>query len=170
MNELLFKRICLHEFLLISSASLLLSCCIICLSPSQRRWHLSVNCLLGWYVFSVLCYTVFCRKMGELTQFRPIPFYNLFDGTPFSLFIYEGLLNMVMFVPIGIGAALAKWNRWCILGGALILSMSIEMMQWLLKCGCCEMNDVINNVLGCVIGLGLVQSFRCNIFFSDDKY
>ena len=170
MNELLFERIYLHELLLISSASLFLFCCIIWLSPSQRRGQLSVNCLLAWYVFSVLCYTVFCRKMGELTQFRPIPFYNLFDGIPFSQFIYEGLLNMVMFVPIGIGAALAKWNRWCIVGGALILSMTIEMMQWLLKCGCCEMNDVINNVLGCAIGIGLAQNFRRFVIYPNDRY
>lgn len=125
---------------------------------------------LAWYVFSVLCYTVFCRKMGNLTQFRPIPFYNLFDGvTPFSQFIYEGVLNMAMFVPIGMGAALARWNRWCIMGGALLLSLSIETMQWFFKCGCCEMNDVINNSIGCAIGLGLAQLFRCIILFSNDK-
>lgn len=172
LSELLFDRLNVADFLMISGITLLFVGLFLELTKLingrlMRNWLLIA--FLFYYVVIVLCYTVFCRKMGNLTQFRPIPFYNLFDGTPISQFVYEGLLNMVMFIPMGIGAALIKWNKWHIMGGALILSMSIEMMQWFLKCGCCEMNDVINNGIGCAIGLGLAQCFRYN-YYSNDKY
>lgn len=148
------ERIYLNELVLISTSLLLLSCCIIWMAPTQKRWRLGAISLLMWYVISVLCYTVFCRKMGELTQFQPMPFYNLFDGvTPLRLFIYEGLMNIIMFVPIGITAAFAGLNGRLIMLGALSLSLGIEAMQWFFRCGCCETNDIINNCIGAYIGI-----------------
>lgn len=164
LNEMLFSRLYVVDFLMTSGFLLLIIGLFLGLTRSltgrfKRKWLLVA--LLSYYVMNVLCYTVFCRKMGELTQFQPIPFYNLCDDTtPLSRFICEGMLNMVMFVPIGVIAALVGWNKWRIMSGAFLLSLSIETMQWILKCGCCEMNDVINNSLGTYIGLSVSAKIK----------
>lgn len=164
LSEMLFSRLYVVVFLIASGFLLLIIGLFLGLTRSltgrfKRKWLLVA--LLGYYVMSVLCYTVFCRKMGELTQFQPIPFYNLCDDTtPLSHFICEGMLNMVMFVPIGIIATLVGWSKWRIMIGAFLLSLSIETMQRLLKCGCCEMNDVINNCLGTYIGLSVIVKIK----------
>lgn len=158
---MLFERIFLQEFLLLTGGLLCLAVCFSCLAPPRKRMKRGVNMFLVWYVASVLCYTVFCRKMGQLTQFQPIPFYNFFDdSTPVSSFLIEGALNMVLFVPIGVVTGLAGWKWGYIVGGALLLSLSIEALQWVLRCGCCEMNDVINNCLGACLGMCLVL-YKC---------
>ena len=67
------------------------------------------------------------------------------------------LLNVVMFMPIGFLLKFGVPQITCqkvILVGA-ILSALTELSQFVFRKGLCEVDDVIHNVLGCVLGYGL---------------
>ena len=114
-------------------------------------------------MLTVLCYTVVCRKMGELTQFQPIPFYNYWDGSSVWLVMGEGLLNVCLFVPFGFLLRAAFRNMptgVCLMVGTAF-SECIEALQWICRCGCCEANDVIHNAVGCLVGVWLAKRCMC---------
>lgn len=122
------------------------------LLAQKRRKSIWYGLLLE-YVWLIFSFTVICRRKGELEQFYPIPFY---DGGlhQFGVQWPEMLLNVIMFVPIGILLKLAfarlKWYHVMVIG--LLLSASIEALQWIFRCGACETNDLINNTIGTLIG------------------
>lgn len=59
-----------------------------------------------------------------------------------------------MFVPVGV---LVGWIwRWRGLWIAAGLSVGIEILQLVTARGLCEFDDVIHNVIGAVIGVGVV--------------
>ena len=64
------------------------------------------------------------------------------------------LTNVLMFVPVGVIAG-RIW-RWKGLWVAAGLSIVIELLQLLTARGLCEFDDVLHNVLGAVIGIGIV--------------
>ena len=67
------------------------------------------------------------------------------------------ILNILLFVPLGFLLPLGiGWFRKCYrtyLAG-LVLTLGIEGLQFLLGRGVCEMDDVLNNTLGAMIGYG----------------
>ena len=69
----------------------------------------------------------------------------------------EIILYVLLFVPIGFlaGCGLERmtFKKVLFLGGGL--SVVIELLQFVFKKGFCETDDVIHNVLGCIIGYGL---------------
>lgn len=69
------------------------------------------------------------------------------------------MLNVLLFVPIGFLAGFGlqglTFKNILLLGG--ILSVFIELLQFIFKKGFCETDDVIHNVLGCLIGYGLLR-------------
>ena len=72
------------------------------------------------------------------------------------------ILNILMFVPIGFMMPLLikKCERWYItyLVGFCI-TLFIETLQLISKRGIFEVDDIVNNTLGCVIGYGIVMIF-----------
>lgn len=73
-----------------------------------------------------------------------------------SLYV-EGLMNVLMFVPFGllIGCAFKRvgWKK--MLVASLCLSVLIEALQFILKRGFAEFDDVFHNTLGAILGYGL---------------
>lgn len=65
------------------------------------------------------------------------------------------LTNVIMFVPIGVLAGLIL--RWKGLWVATGLSLGIEILQLVTSKGLCEFDDVIHNMIGAVIGIGIVM-------------
>lgn len=43
------------------------------------------------------------------------------------------------------------------LGLGCLISISIETMQYIFKCGFSEVDDVMHNTLGCAIGFGIAK-------------
>ena len=64
------------------------------------------------------------------------------------------LTNVIMFVPVGV---LVGWIwRWRGLWFAAGLSVGIEILQLVTSRGLCEYDDFIHNMLGAVIGTGVM--------------
>ncbi len=122
--------------------------------------------LIAWiflieYYFLVVCSTVFFRQFSER---RPVEL-RLFWSYQYVLrgghyLIYENIMNVVVFVPIGCILCgllpLSKWWVTVIVG--ISLSVMVELMQLGFHRGLCELDDVIHNAAGCLVGI-LVACF-----------
>lgn len=116
--------------------------------------------LLAEWVFLVLCAIAFFRETSAERGYNLMPFWSYWDYGEHSYFLEmfgENVLNVVLFVPIGflVGCGLRRMTlkKVLLLGGGL--SVFLELLQFLFKKGFCETDDVIHNVLGCMIGYGL---------------
>lgn len=115
--------------------------------------------LLG-YLIVVFLATIFTSRYTSFknTNLQPFSSYlyawNNFD---FSLWL-NIILNVLMFIPLGfllplINQRLKKW--WLTYLTGLLLTITIEITQYISKRGILETDDIINNLLGCMIGYGL---------------
>jgi len=116
--------------------------------------------LLILYAAIVINTTVLSRPLGSERGIIYIPFWSYFaisDGKPRLL--EENIMNVVAFLPIGIflaiGAKRLKWWQAAIAGCSF--SVVIEFLQYYFNKGQCEIDDVIHNTLGCVIGFFIVK-------------
>jgi len=93
-------------------------------------------------------------NMGYRSDINLIPFNELFilNG---KLDFGEMIMNVVIFVPLGIYAGII-FKRWLI-GKKLFLfflmSLIIEVFQYIWALGVSDITDIINNTLGGIIGL-----------------
>ena len=98
--------------------------------------RVSWSLLLG-YVLLVLCFTVFFREGKDVAQISMKPLWN-YESLNYKL-IAESILN------------------------GLLISLSIEVMQYVFRCGVCNIDDLMHNVLGCFIGYSLFA--LCSLMF-----
>ena len=102
--------------------------------------------------------TIFMRQGTESTSIVMEPFQRIKEaietGDPAEL--NHDLMNMLMFVPLGL--LLPLINRkvfhtasFAFLFG-MVVSTLIESMQFLFRLGECDINDIIANTLGAVVG------------------
>ncbi len=136
---------------------------IVFLAVNRKEAARSIVWLLFFeFMFLVLGMTVFFRPMGSKTMVYP-PFWSYAsvwrDGD--KTVLHEIILNVVLFVPLGFlwGIPSSKWPRkWLWLGAIILgvcLSGGIELLQYCFKKGCVEVDDVIHNTLGCLMGFVL---------------
>lgn len=108
--------------------------------------------MLVIYVLMILSGTVLFRETSLEMRYHFEPFKNyttIYDG-----FIADVIVNIGMFIPFGfLGAVTFGHNnvmKVCIVG--FLMSSIVELAQLLGRCGVCNIDDVIHNSLGCVIG------------------
>lgn len=111
-------------------------------------------CLLMGYFFLVLSVTIFYREetFEKRYMFQPLWSYiNLYEKR-----VAQIIMNIVMFIPIGFfaGGALKKKHVWKAIEIGIVLSSFIEITQLITTRGVCNIDDIIHNTLGCVIGFG----------------
>ena len=116
----------------------------------------SVLLLVEW-VFLILCTAVIFRESSERSRINLIPLSSYFDIAEDSYLIEKAalnILNVAMFVPVGMllvfGIKGITWNN--VLLAGLCISLTIELLQFFFKKGLCESDDILHNLLGCVIG------------------
>ena len=104
--------------------------------------------------------TLFSRSFGVDFYFRFQPFASYYiafaeGGIEVMLQI---IINIVMFIPIGflLPCCFKLYEKYrYVLITAVIASLSIELLQLIFRIGLFETDDVINNVFGAMIGLGI---------------
>lgn len=109
--------------------------------------------LLFEYIILVYCSTVICRVTYAERRYNFTPFWS-YDKPEF---LVENIMNVAVFVPIGLllGASIngLKWRNALLTG--VCLSASIEILQFVFMIGFSEVDDVMHNTLGCMIGYGV---------------
>lgn len=119
--------------------------------------------LLAEYVFLLFCKTVFVRSFNEELGYNFHPFWSytaIQEGR--ERLMLENIMNVAVFVPVGLllGCAFRNMKWWIVLmiGGGV--SVTIEGMQYFYKRGFAETDDVMHNILGCLIGYGIYKLMR----------
>lgn len=129
----------------------------------QKGWKLSAGLLAIEYIVLIYCATVFFRAFSETAghDFTPLWSYRAIENGRNDL-LAENIMNVVVFVPLGLLLSCA-WQRlkwWMVLLIGLGISMSIESLQFVMKRGFSEVDDVIHNTLGCLIGIMIVTIIK----------
>ena len=123
--------------------------------------------LLVEYIFLLYCSTVLFRSSNVEREVSLTPFWSyvkIHDGDTTGL-LPENIFNVAVFVPVGLLLGWAHkrmtWKKTLFIG--ISISVSIEILQFFLRKGLCEVDDVIHNTLGCLIGalLYLIISKSC---------
>ena len=116
----------------------------------------SVLLLVEW-VFLILCTAVIFRESSESSRINLIPLSSYFDIAKNSYLMEAAAvnaLNFILFIPVGLllgfGFKKITWKKVLLIG--LGISFSIEFLQFIFKRGLCEVDDLIHNLIGCVIG------------------
>jgi len=107
------------------------------------------------YLLMVLCFTIIFREEKNVAQISMKPIWE-YDSLNYNQ-IAEAILNVLLFMPLGLlaGAAIRRKRFLKTVGLCCGISVTIEILQLVLKKGVCNIDDVINNSAGCIIGCGL---------------
>ena len=115
--------------------------------------------LLIEYIFLLFCSTVIFRPTGETRQYDFHPFWSYYSPE----LLVENIMNVIVFIPVGmiLGSLLRVKGSWLV---ALLIgcsiSITIEALQfWFMK-GFSEVDDVMHNTVGCLIGWCMVKGSR----------
>jgi len=120
-----------------------------------RIWKKPSLGLLIGYSFLILTETVLIRKpfIGEHIKLELFWSWRSWDVQKNQI-----LINVVMFIPIGVLTGfLWKWKG---LWFAAVLSFTVEVLQLVISRGLMEFDDVMHNMIGAVVGVGIVIVVR----------
>ena len=135
---------------LVAGSAVILSCRRI-----RHKGRAVAALMLVLYILLIYCHTVILREPAESAShnFKLFWSYEAFlrGESPFPT---DAVLNLLMLLPAGIlfGGACGKSRVWSALLLGLCISVSIEVLQFFLHRGFAELDDVLHNTLGCLIG------------------
>lgn len=137
---------------------------LIALKDFRTGWRLTVGLLALEYIVLIYCATVIFRAYTETVGHNPTLFWSYRAiGEGKNELLVENIMNVVAFVPVGLLLSCVsrkmKWRTVLLIGFGI--SLSIESLQFVLKRGFSEIDDVFHNMLGCLIGLVLYTIAKC---------
>lgn len=109
--------------------------------------------LWGCY-FCILVFIFFIRMVG-MTGINLNPFDIIKNISSDPLFIFTVIMNIFIFVPLGY--LFRKKTFIFSLATAFIISLCIEIIQYILKVGIFDIDDIIFNIIGFMIGCRLIK-------------
>ena len=118
----------------------------------------SATFLLVEYIFLLFCSTVIFRVSGETRHYNFHPFWS-YDRPDL---LVENIMNVVVFIPVGLlsGIAFKQLTWWKALLIGCGISVTIEALQLFFLRGFSEVDDVMHNMVGCLIGFGIISILR----------
>ena len=108
----------------------------------------NTKALVALYILIILWITLFSRRPGTVRIFRGL-FWEIEMGYWNNI-----IQNILLFIPLGF---LIGGKRGIIAG--MLLSIGIELTQYIFRLGYCELDDVLNNTIGAAIGSLLFKKF-----------
>ena len=122
------------------------------------KW--SAGLMLLEYLVLLIILSVWARTVQAERMFDFTPFWSyraILAGK--TALLTQAIMNVVAFIPIGLLLGCAfdrmKWWQVLLIGGAF--SLLIETLQFVLKRGFAEVDDVWHNVVGCLVGYGVYR-------------
>ena len=110
----------------------------------------SAALLLIEYIFLLFCSTVIFRPIGETRQYDFHPFWS-YDRPEL---LVENIMNVVVFIPVGLlfGIAFKQIIWWKALLIGCGIFVAIKSLQFFFMRGFSEVDYVMHNTFGCVVG------------------
>lgn len=112
-------------------------------------------CYLIVSIIFILYVTILTRMPTLTSTVRLVPFWSLASKG----YIRQVLLNIALFVPLGYFLSAVIRHRYIPIVTALGISVCIELLQYFSCRGMLDIDDIISNMAGAVIGLGLFHWF-----------
>lgn len=146
---------------------------LILLNRKHRQGGTQVSRGQAVALLLLLCYLgglvaiTFMNRMGNgMQMYQPFPFLAFWEAwNEFTLQVWlNPLLNIAMFVPLGVFLPLAAkpFRRWYwMLAAGCGTSLAIEALQYILGRGQADVDDLICNTLGAMLGYCLCMLFVC---------
>lgn len=112
--------------------------------------------LLVEYLILVLCATALCRqpRAESRVELMPLWIYLELANGSHSVSPMDIVFNLSLFIPIGVLLTgikpSIKWYKVLLIG--LACSITIEVLQFVLKRGVAQFDDLIHNSISCLIG------------------
>lgn len=160
--------------------SLLITVIAIIVGQFWKRVHWKLRyvlwVLLAEYVFVVACSTVICRgvKSFKYARLKLTPFWTyqaVLEQVP-GVSVWDIILNVVLFVPLGFFVKLLYPNikLWKVMLIAIGCSILIETNQYIFGRGVTQIDDVMHNTIGAILGWLLAKlTIMITIFINDTK-
>lgn len=98
------------------------------------------------YILIILWVTLFSREVATVRVFK-----GLFWEAKNHLWHFI-VLNILLFIPLG-SLLRSITDSWKTIVCGFLLSVLIELTQYWFRLGSCELDDVLNNTLGCGLGI-----------------
>lgn len=122
----------------------------------KKAWKLLNGSLCFLYIICVIYVTLLSRT-GDSGEISWIPFQSLFLAAQYPDIYNQIAMNILMFVPIGLTMpnAICGLNRHCVrftIISCCLFSLCIELCQYFFGLGRCEIDDIIMNTIGAVLG------------------
>ena len=136
--------------------------CAVTIFLYKRQKFNKVQCiaaiLLSLYIVVLLYFTVVGRYSHEEYGYEIQFFtsYRWFFRHNEEQMLRQLLINLVMLIPVGFLLPIiinVKHKYLITMALSLLLTVFIETMQLIMKCGAFEIDDIINNFVGAVIGM-----------------
>lgn len=137
-----------------------------CLCIKKKKADISV---VGEMVFSSYLAFLFGgtllnreREVAYGIKFTPFWSYVTYFQNKNPALLLQMVYNLLIFIPFPffLRKMLRKTvDAWKVVGAACLLSSFIEIMQWVLKLGLCEFDDVFHNTVGALFGCVLYKLF-----------
>lgn len=121
----------------------------------RKYWKFG-NCVMAVGMIAVII-VVTLTSRSEVTEVILVPFHSLSEAGIQPEIYRSMLMNVFLFFPLGLTLPYAFPEKWkCFILSGLILtlffSMSIEYIQYYFRLGRAEIDDVLCNMLGYLIG------------------
>lgn len=131
----------------------------------NRKKRMAITILLP-YMFLVVATTIITRKASSNSHPILEPFWSieaiLTGGRKKAWLALQVILNILMLMPVGLLAPALfekrKGAKTVLLG--LGSSITIELTQMLTRRGFAEIDDLISNTLGVIIGYGIYRIYK----------
>lgn len=119
------------------------------------------------YLLLVLWLTICSRKvfLQAVVEWMPFWTYSAILSEGKEYLVADIVNNVLLFLPIGVLMGLMVtqksqkwWRGWLVVvTTGIMLSVGIEGLQFVLKRGLCETDDVIHNTVGCLMGMAFIK-------------
>ena len=149
-----------HQLELLVLAIILMIVIIITLRRkfAEKKVYKCSMLISGLYIAGIFYITVFSRKRGQVLEYNHEIFWSYRAALVDGGYLEEIGLNILLFVPLGViwGSLIKEGKKYfylliVIFGG--VLSACIEFLQYKWKCGFSEIDDVISNFFGIILGI-----------------
>lgn len=130
----------------------------------KRCKIICINAGIVGYITLILIITLFSRETQIEKAISIIPF-TYIDSLDK---IRGNMMNILLFYPLGILAG-TKWKRIRVILIGTILSLGIEISQYLWNLGYAETDDIINNTIGMALGVGVMLICKKILYYKGNK-
>lgn len=129
----------------------------------KKWWRPAAAAALCCWATVVVFHTLLDRG-GENVTASLIPFQTyitVYNGGEKEL-LRSAFMNVLLFYPGGLLLPIVfpRWKGWLILLGFVLASAGIELGQYYFQLGFAEVDDILHNGLGALLGLAATRQYR----------